>query len=70
MTWVHLLGTRCRFKFARTAQRGAFVCLAVGLTVAGFYISHRSVLALALAWIAHISFDRSIGPAYPKQART
>ena len=40
----------------------------VGLALVGVYTSDRSVFALALAWIAHISFDRLIGLAYPMSA--
>lgn len=39
--------------------------LGVGLAAVGVYTSDHSVVAVALAWMAHISFDRFIGLDYP-----
>jgi hypothetical protein len=44
--------------------------LGVGLALVGFYTSDHSVFALALAWMAHISFDRLIGLAYPMRVHS
>ena len=60
-----LSGVVSRYAAAAVYNVAHSYVLGVGLAVVAFYISDHSVLALALAWTAHISFDRSIGLAYP-----
>lgn len=60
-----LTGVVSRYAVAAVYNAAHSYVLGVGLALVGFYTSDHSVLALALAWIAHISFDRLIGLAYP-----
>jgi hypothetical protein len=64
-----LTGVLSRYAAAAAYNVAHSYVLGVGLALVGFYTSDHSVFALALAWIAHISFDRSIGLGYPVSAR-
>ena len=60
-----LTGVVSRYAAAAVYNVAHSYVVGVGLALVGFYTSDHSVLALALAWMAHISFDRLIGLAYP-----
>jgi hypothetical protein len=63
-----LTGVVSRYAAAAAYNVAHSYVLGVGLALVGFYTSDHSVFTLALAWIAHISFDRSVGLAYPVSA--
>jgi hypothetical protein len=60
-----LTGVVSRYAAAAVYNVAHSYVVGVGLALVGFYTSDHSVLALALAWMAHIGFDRFICLAYP-----